>query len=146
MKDIVYFNNKVQSTIDKYPENVTERINFELTALQAGHNNAFEENEVHLEDANEQDLEEANADNIYTPAQHKSMRETIGRHARQITIKSIDSYRVIYIAKFDDAIYVLHSFKKKTEGTSKRDYTPAVERYKQVEEHIREEKKRTKKK
>ena len=30
-------------------------------------------------------------------------------------------YRVMYLAKFDDAIYVLPSFQKKTQQTSKRD-------------------------
>ncbi|MCA6221239.1 type II toxin-antitoxin system RelE/ParE family toxin [Photorhabdus antumapuensis] len=49
----------------------------------------------------------------YPPAQKKSMRKTIGRYAMQLTIKSADSYRMIYVAKFEEAIYVLHPFKKR---------------------------------
>jgi len=30
-------------------------------------------------------------------------------------------YRVMYVAKFEEAIYVLHCFQKKTQVTSKRD-------------------------
>ena len=30
-------------------------------------------------------------------------------------------YRVMYVAKFEEAIYVLHCFQKKTQATSKQD-------------------------
>lgn len=39
------------------------------------------------------------------------------------------TFRVIYVAKFADAIYVLHCFQKKTEKTSKADLDLAVKRY-----------------
>ena len=31
------------------------------------------------------------------------------------------AYRVIYIARFAEAVFVLHAFQKKTQATSKRD-------------------------
>ncbi|HVT50648.1 MAG TPA: type II toxin-antitoxin system RelE/ParE family toxin [Dongiaceae bacterium] len=37
--------------------------------------------------------------------------------------------RVIYVAKFQEAIYVLHCFKKKTAKTSKADIALARQRY-----------------
>jgi phage-related protein len=39
------------------------------------------------------------------------------------------AFRVIYVAKFSDAIYVLHCFQKKTQKTSKADIDLAATRY-----------------
>ncbi|MFZ1765917.1 MAG: type II toxin-antitoxin system RelE/ParE family toxin [Candidatus Nitrotoga sp.] len=41
-------------------------------------------------------------------------------------------YRVMYIAKFEEAIYVLHCFQKKTQVTSKQDKAIAEARYRAV--------------
>ena len=41
-------------------------------------------------------------------------------------------WRVIYVAKFDDAVYVLHAFQKKTQRTRKEDIDLAAKRYKQI--------------
>ncbi len=38
----------------------------------------------------------------------------------------------MYVAKFCEAVYVLHCFKKKTNNTSKHDKTIAAARYKAV--------------
>jgi phage-related protein len=38
-------------------------------------------------------------------------------------------YRVMYVAKFEEAIYVLHCFQKKTRVTSKLDKAIAAARY-----------------
>jgi phage-related protein len=38
-------------------------------------------------------------------------------------------FRVMYVAKFSEAIYVLHSFQKKTNQTSKQDIDTAKRRY-----------------
>lgn len=129
MKDIVYRNEKIQKGIDCYPVLVRDRINFELVALQHDYPPAFDN--FDFDEAVPEGEECINA--AYPPARRKSMRETIGRHAMQLTIKSADSYRVIYIAKFDEAIYVLHTFKKKTEGVAKKEYQTASERYKQLQ-------------
>lgn len=42
------------------------------------------------------------------------------------------AFRVIYVAKFSDAIYVLHAFQKKTQKTSKPDLDLASNRYKRL--------------
>lgn len=39
------------------------------------------------------------------------------------------AYRMMYVSKFDDAIYVLHCFVKKTQKTSKLDIELARSRY-----------------
>ena len=35
---------------------------------------------------------------------------TVGRAVREIRVHYGGQYRVIYVAKFDDAVYVLHAF------------------------------------
>jgi len=39
------------------------------------------------------------------------------------------TYRVVYVARWADAVYVLHAFQKKTQATSKRDVELAKKRY-----------------
>jgi len=39
------------------------------------------------------------------------------------------AFRVIYVAKFADAVYVLHCFQKKTQKTRKADLDTAAQRY-----------------
>ena len=42
------------------------------------------------------------------------------------------TFRVVYVAKLADAIYVLHCFQKKTEQTAKRDIDLARKRLKEL--------------
>ena len=39
---------------------------------------------------------------------------------------------MLYVAKFDDAVYVLHCFQKKTQKTSKADLNLATQRYRDL--------------
>jgi len=58
---------------------------------------------------------------------------TIGQGAREIRIRDDSgAFRVIYVAKFAEAVYVLHCFQKKTEKTSKTDLELATKRYREV--------------
>ncbi|EHG6151027.1 hypothetical protein J5T40_003502 [Escherichia fergusonii] len=41
-------------------------------------------------------------------------------------------YRVMYVAKFEEAVYVLHCFQKKTLTTSQSDIDLAKRRYKEL--------------
>jgi phage-related protein len=43
-----------------------------------------------------------------------------------------NAYRVFYVAKFEDAVYVLHCFQKKTQQTSQTDIDIAKARYKEI--------------
>jgi phage-related protein len=47
-------------------------------------------------------------------------------------------YRVMYVAKFEEAIYVLHCFQKKTQATPKQDKDIAATRYRAVIRERRE--------
>lgn len=42
------------------------------------------------------------------------------------------TFRILYVAKFDEAVYVLHCFKKKTEKISDADIEIAKKRYKSI--------------
>jgi phage-related protein len=42
------------------------------------------------------------------------------------------TFRVIYLARMEEAIYVLHAFEKKTEKTAQADIDLARERYKEL--------------
>ena len=42
------------------------------------------------------------------------------------------AYRVIYVARFDEAVYVLHAFQKKTQRTAQKDLELAALRYRHV--------------
>ena len=57
----------------------------------------------------------------------------VGRGVKEIRIRdSAGAFRVIYVAKFADAIYVLHCFQKKTAKTSKADVDLAAKRYREL--------------
>lgn len=66
------------------------------------------------------------------PADWKSMRQ-IGAGAKEIRIHSQGEWRVIYVAPFGKAVYVLHAFGKKTRKTSQKDIDLARRRYKELE-------------
>ena len=63
--------------------------------------------------------------------------KTVGQGITEIRIRdAAGAFRVIYVAKFADAIYVLHCFKKKTEKTSKVDLGLAAKRYRDLLKEI----------
>jgi phage-related protein len=67
------------------------------------------------------------------PSDWKPMRE-VGPGVREIRIHVLGEWRVLYVARFADAVYVLHAFQKKTQKTSRQDIELARRRYTQVEE------------
>lgn len=58
---------------------------------------------------------------------------TIGSGVNEIRIHdSSGAFRVIYIAKLKDAVYVLHCFEKQSKKTSRQDLELASSRYRQL--------------
>ena len=58
---------------------------------------------------------------------------SIGQGVLEIRIREKSgAFRVIYVAKFADAIYVLHCFQKKTQKTSPEDIALGSRRYKDL--------------
>ncbi len=63
------------------------------------------------------------------PSDWKPM-PTIGIGVQEIRIRDESgAFRVIYVAKFADAVHVLHCFQKKTQKTSTADLDLAAKRY-----------------
>jgi phage-related protein len=59
------------------------------------------------------------------PEDWKPVR-TVGPGVREIRVRdATGAFRVIYVATFAEAVYVLHAFAKKTQRTSQRDLTLA---------------------
>ena len=65
------------------------------------------------------------------PIDWKPMK-SIGSGVHEIRIHAEGEYRVIYVAKFHDQVYVLHAFEKKSQKTPRRDCYLAQSRYKAV--------------
>jgi len=65
------------------------------------------------------------------PSDFKPM-PAIGAGAFEIRVHVLGEWRVIYVAKFEAAVYVLHAFHKKTQKTRKEDIELAARRYKQI--------------
>ena len=58
---------------------------------------------------------------------------TVGQGVKEIRIRDeAGAFRVLYVAKFADAVYVLHCFQKKTGRTSKADVGLAAKRYREL--------------
>ena len=58
--------------------------------------------------------------------------QAIGQGVKEIRIHVLGEWRVIYVARFSDAIYVLHAFQKKSNKTSRRDMELVRQRYGQI--------------
>jgi phage-related protein len=98
--------NFVGSSLDdlrNFPDEARRAAGFELRAVQSG-------------------LE---------PSDWKPM-QGIGPGVNEIRIRVLGEWRIIYVAKFRDAVYVLHAFQKKTRKTSQHDIELARQRYSQM--------------
>ncbi|ASK33540.1 hypothetical protein CEK62_03620 [Alcanivorax sp. N3-2A] len=112
-RDVVYMG-KSEKLIDKMPKDVEEIVKTNLQALQSSKASSFSDlpDWTNKGKVTDKPLQGDNLD---------------GTH--QLTVKHRDSYRVVYIATYEDCIFVLHCFKKKTEGKSTKDMRTVKERY-----------------
>ncbi|MCK6556357.1 type II toxin-antitoxin system RelE/ParE family toxin [Candidatus Binatia bacterium] len=69
------------------------------------------------------------------PADFKPL-PAVGTGAYEVRVRhEAGAFRVVYVAKSEDAVYVLHAFQKKTRKTSRADIEVAARRYKLIGEH-----------
>ena len=101
----LYFIGSSQDDIRNFPAEARREAGFELDAVQRGR----------------------------MPSDFKPML-SIGSGAYEIRIHVLGEWRVIYVAKFADAVYVLHAFQKKSQQTRKEDIQVAERRYRQIKE------------
>jgi phage-related protein len=59
---------------------------------------------------------------------------SVGKGVYEIRVRLDGAWRAIYVAKFNDAVYVLHVFQKKTQQTTKDDIDIAERRYRTIGE------------
>jgi len=103
MKKIV-FAGKTLEKIKSFPDKAKREAGFQLDKVQQGEN----------------------------PTDWKPMN-SIAPGVQEIRINEADGiYRVIYIAKFEEAVYALHAFQKKTQKTNKTDIDTAQKAYKLI--------------
>jgi phage-related protein len=66
------------------------------------------------------------------PSDFKPMPD-VGPGVQEIRVRDrAGTFRVIYVARFDEAVYVLHAFQKKTAKTSRLDSEVARRRYRLI--------------
>jgi phage-related protein len=65
----------------------------------------------------------------------------VGSGVEEIRIRADDAYRIFYVARFEEAVYVIHAFGKKTQKTSKLDIETGQRRYQQMLEYRKFERK-----
>jgi len=83
-----------------FPREVRRQAGFDLDAVQRGHN----------------------------PSDWKPIK-AVGPGVREIRLHIEGEHRVIYVAKLEDAVYILHAFRKKSQKTPKQDIELARRRY-----------------
>jgi len=67
---------------------------------------------------------------------------TIGPGVTEIRVRGRLEHRVVYTSKFEEAVYVLHAFTKKTQRTRQSDLDLARDRLRAVEAERRNRKER----
>jgi phage-related protein len=65
------------------------------------------------------------------PTDFKPLK-SVGAGAYEIRVHLDGAWRVIYVAKFEKAVYALHAFQKKSRKTAKSDIELAAKRYKLI--------------
>lgn len=57
---------------------------------------------------------------------------SVGLGVNEIRVREGGAFRVIYAAKFSEAVYVLHAFRKKSRKTARADIQLARQRYRSI--------------
>ena len=65
---------------------------------------------------------------------------TIAAGVREIRIHTVVEHRVVYVAKFEEGVYVLHAFEKKSRKTPQRELEIAQDRLRGMIGHRRGQK------
>ena len=109
MKDLIFRGDSYRRFLDM-PAHIVRRAGYELYHVQRG----------------------------LPPTDMKPMA-IIGPGAAEIRISDgTGTFRVFYVAKFADAVYVLHAMQKKTQQTPKADIDLAAARYRDLVAELKE--------
>ncbi len=69
----------------------------------------------------------------FMPSDFKPMLN-VGPGVYEIRLHVMGEWRIMYVAKRSETVYVLHAFQKKTQKTRREDIDLAIRRYKQIGE------------
>ena len=104
MRDkLIYWVGSSREELANFPKEAGRKAGFQLRAIQRGQK----------------------------PTDFKPM-PTIGKGVEEIRIWTGEAYRIFYVARFEEAVYVLHAFEKKTQKTSKRNIELGQKRYQEM--------------
>ena len=107
MKPVLFLGDSLERLKD-FPENARRQAGFQLDRLQRG----------------------------LAPDDFKPMR-TVGKGVEELRVRDASgAYRVIYIARLKDGVYVLHAFKKTTGKTSRADIELAQTRFTELSRRL----------
>ena len=59
---------------------------------------------------------------------------SVGAGVREIRIQAGTAHRILYVARFGEAVYILHAFEKRTRKTAQKDLKIARDRYRDLME------------
>jgi len=99
----IYWIGSAKEDLSAFPQDAKRKAGFQLRMLQRGEK----------------------------PTDFKSM-QSVGKGVEEIRIWTGDAFRLFYVAKYEEAIYVLHAFQKKTQKTSKQDIALGQKRYRDM--------------
>ena len=63
----------------------------------------------------------------------------VGLGVREIRVHTGVEHRVLYLARFEEGVYVIHAFQKRSQRTPKRDVDLAMQRFRELLKHRRRE-------
>ncbi|NQZ07266.1 MAG: type II toxin-antitoxin system RelE/ParE family toxin [Algicola sp.] len=69
-------------------------------------------------------------------SKYKHLKESVGIGAIELIENGKPAYRLIYVAKFNDIVYILHSFTKTTNGVDRQAMDTAKKRYKLMKQML----------
>lgn len=107
MKPVVWFGDS-RLRLREFPESARRLAGHELALVQAGRE----------------------------PSSWRPM-PTVGLGVNELRVRTDDAFRVLYVAKFAEALYVLHAFQKKSRKTAKREIELGRRRYRAMIEERR---------
>lgn len=100
----IYWLGSSKSDLCSFPEEIRRYAGFQLRALQQG----------------------------VMPSDFKPMA-VVGKGVEEIRLRSEEgAYRVFYVARFEEAVYVLHAFQKQSQKTARQDIQLGQYRYQEM--------------
>lgn len=70
-------------------------------------------------------------------SKYKHISDSVGVGAIELIENGRPAYRTIYVAKFKNTVYVLHSFTKTANGVDRKAMATAKERYKTMMQEVK---------